>query len=102
MLYGEIERMWDGQMPQGNWMEGLMPDPRDGKCGKMSHYCSGGGGGGLGGWALLELIDALPRVRPWSYYMHYFHHRQQVSVSPLRLAETLRICFFVRALTILY
>ena len=43
--------MWDGQMPRGNWM----PDPRDGKCGKMPHSCPGGGGG----WALLELTDAL-------------------------------------------
>ena len=32
-----------------------MPDPRDGKCGKMPHYCPGWGGGG---WALLELTDA--------------------------------------------
>ena len=32
-----------------------MPDPRDGKFGKMPHYCPGGGGG----WALLELTDAL-------------------------------------------
>ena len=22
-----------------------MPDPRDGQCGKMPHYCPGGGGG---------------------------------------------------------
>ena len=47
--------MWDGQMPRGNWM----PDPRDGKCGKMPHYCPGGGGE----WALLELTDAL-QYRP--------------------------------------
>ena len=34
-----------------------MPDPRDGQCGKMSHYCRGGGGGE---WAQLKLTDALP------------------------------------------
>ena len=38
----------------GKLDERLMPDPRDGKCGKMPHYCPGGGG-----WALLELTDAL-------------------------------------------
>ena len=29
-----------------------MPGPRDGQCGKMPHYCPGG-------WAQLELTDAL-------------------------------------------
>ena len=35
--------MWDGQMPRGNWMESA------GKCPTIAR----------GGWALLELTDAL-------------------------------------------
>ena len=52
-----------------------MPDPRDGKCGKMPHYCPGR-------WALLELIDALvvrvllfntqcTTTQVWSWYSQY-------------------------------
>ena len=29
-----------------------------------------------------------PRCWPWSCFRHYFHHRPQVSVSPIHLAET--------------
>ena len=47
-----------------------MPDPRDGKWGKMPHYFPGGG------WALLELTDALP--------LHYsLLHSQVGSQEPL-------------------
>ena len=42
-----------------------MPDPWDGKCGKMPHYCPVGGGGGR---ALLELTDALFKEPPFISY----------------------------------
>ena len=40
-----------------------MPDPRDGKFGKMPHYCPGGGR------ALLELTDDT-RYFTLSYFLH--------------------------------
>ena len=45
--------MWDGQMPRGNWMEGQCPTPGMESAGKCPTIARGGG------WALLELTDAL-------------------------------------------
>ena len=56
-----------------------MPDPRDGKCGKMPPLLPGGGGGG-GGWALLELTDALESLEttkmavPYQVTIHFLEH----------------------------
>ena len=40
----QVERMWDGQMPRGNWMEGKCPTPGMESAGKCPTIARGGMG----------------------------------------------------------
>ena len=58
-----------------------MPDSRDGQCGKMPHYCPGGGGMGTTGidWCIIKIIVSAAIIFQMSI------------IVPFQLAYTLRI-----------
>ena len=63
-------KKWDGQMPRGNWWK-ANARPRDGKCGKMPHYCPAGMGTAGIDWCIIIKISRKFSRHKHSIYKQY-------------------------------